>query len=251
MASELQISYGVSGLTLYSVIRTTVGTVWNGAAFVAFVGANWSTYAVTMTEQGTSGYYVGNFPIVALGVYNVETRVQAGGSPALTDLPAGSGIEEWTGTAVTSIASRLAPTTPGNSLDVTATGGAGIDWANVENPTTAVNLSATNIDVDQIVASVSGAVGSVTGAVGSVTGNVGGNVAGTVGSVVGAVGSVAGNVSGNVVGSVGTTPTASAQLVKVLAAVYDSATASGDVITLSNGTTQTIDETTGTRTTVE
>ena len=77
--------------------------------------------------------------------------------------------------------------TEGNVLDVTATGAAGIDWANVENPTTALNLSGTNIDVDQIVASVSGAVGSVTGAVGSVTG---------------AVGSVTGNVGGNVVGSV-------------------------------------------------
>lgn len=64
------------------------------------------------------------------------------------------------------------PTTSGRSLDVTATGAAGIDWANVENPTTALNLSATNIDVDQVVASVSGAVASVTGAVGSVTAGV-------------------------------------------------------------------------------
>jgi hypothetical protein len=62
----------------------------------------------------------------------------------------------------------LTPTTTARTLDVTATGAAGIDWANVENPTTALNLSATNIDVDQVVASVSGAVGSVTGAVGSV-----------------------------------------------------------------------------------
>lgn len=59
--------------------------------------------------------------------------------------------------------SGLRPTTADRTLDVTATGAAGIDWANVENPTTAVNLSATNIDVDQVVASVSGAVGSVTG----------------------------------------------------------------------------------------
>ena len=39
---------------------------------------------------------------------------------------------------------------------MTATGAAGIDWANVENPTTALNLSGTNIDVDQVVASVTG-----------------------------------------------------------------------------------------------
>ena len=64
--------------------------------------------------------------------------------------------------------SALKPTTAGRTLDVSATGEAGLDWANIGSPTTAVNLSATNIDVDQVVASVSGAVGSVTGAVGSV-----------------------------------------------------------------------------------
>jgi hypothetical protein len=69
--------------------------------------------------------------------------------------------------------SSLKPTTAGRALDVSAGGEAGIDWANIGSPTTAVNLSATNIDVDQVVASVSGAVGSVTGAVGSVTGAVG------------------------------------------------------------------------------
>jgi hypothetical protein len=89
------------------------------------------------------------------------------------------------------------PTTSGRSLDVTATGAAGVDWGNVENPTTAVNLSGTNIKTDQVVASVTGAVGSVTGSVGSVTGAVG-SVTGAVGSVTGAVGSVTGNVGGSV-----------------------------------------------------
>lgn len=70
----------------------------------------------------------------------------------------------------------LSPTIEGRELDVSAGGEAGVDWANIGSPTTAVNLSATNIDVDQIVASVSGAVGSVTG-------NVGGNVDGTVAGV--------------------------------------------------------------------
>jgi hypothetical protein len=50
--------------------------------------------------------------------------------------------------------SALMPTTATRTLDVTATGAAGIDWGNVENPTTALNLSATNIDVDQVVATV-------------------------------------------------------------------------------------------------
>ena len=72
--------------------------------------------------------------------------------------------------------SALKPTTAGRTLDVSAGGEAGLDWANIGSPTTAVNLSGTNIDTDQVVASVAGAVGSVTG-------NVGGNVAGSVASV--------------------------------------------------------------------
>ena len=80
---------------------------------------------------------------------------------------------------VTIIADRaLKATVDNRTLDVSAAGESGIDWANIGSPTTAQNLSATNIDVDQIVASVSGAVGSVTGAVGSVTGAVGSVAAG-------------------------------------------------------------------------
>src|SRR3990167_6358809 len=41
------------------------------------------------------------------------------------------------------------PTTTGRSLDVTATGAAGIDWGNVENPTTANALTATSIITTQ------------------------------------------------------------------------------------------------------
>lgn len=48
---------------------------------------------------------------------------------------------------------------------LTASDNIGINWADIANPTTAVNLSATNIDVDQVIASVSGAVGSVTAGV--------------------------------------------------------------------------------------
>jgi len=43
----------------------------------------------------------------------------------------------------------LAPTTAGRTLDVSAGGEAGIDWANIGSPTTAVDLSGTNIKTDQ------------------------------------------------------------------------------------------------------
>src|SRR3990167_2744352 len=119
------------------------------------------------------------------------------------------------------------PTTKGRSTDVSATGEVGIDWANIGSPTTAQNLSATNIDTDQVVASVSGAVNSVTSGVTvttnndktgyslsnadktgyslsspqtvDITGNITGNLSCSVGSVTGNLG---GDVQGNVDGSV-------------------------------------------------
>lgn len=43
------------------------------------------------------------------------------------------------------VSSRLAPTTGGRTLDVTATGEAGIDWNNIGTPTSTVNLSGTTV----------------------------------------------------------------------------------------------------------
>jgi hypothetical protein len=104
---------------------------------------------------------------------------------------------------VASAPGYLQPTTAGRTLDVSSTGEAGVDWANVGSPTTTVGLTNTTISSAQVVASVTGAVGSVTGNVGgNVVGSVG-SVTGAVGSVTGSVGSVTGNVGGNVVGSVG------------------------------------------------
>ncbi|MCK5615552.1 hypothetical protein KAR91_77525, partial [Candidatus Pacearchaeota archaeon] len=57
----------------------------------------------------------------------------------------GATINAWIGSF--SIGCTLRPTTDGRKLDVTATGAAGIDWGNVENPTTAVDLSATDIQL--------------------------------------------------------------------------------------------------------
>lgn len=59
--------------------------------------------------------------------------------------------------------SALRPTIAGRTLDVSATGEAGIDLANVGSPTTSLALTGTTIATSQVVASVTGAVGSVTG----------------------------------------------------------------------------------------
>lgn len=89
----------------------------------------------------------------------------AAGDPWSTTLPGayGAGTAGFiVGTNLdAAVTSRLAPTTAGRTLDVSAGGEAGIDWSNIGSPTTAQNLSGTNIDPDQVVASVTGAVGSV------------------------------------------------------------------------------------------
>lgn len=66
----------------------------------------------------------------------------------------------------------LQPTTTGNTLDVTSTGAAGIDWGNVENPATAVDLSGTDIQLcdttttvtNQVTANVTAVSGDTTAA---------------------------------------------------------------------------------------
>jgi hypothetical protein len=104
----------------------TAGSTGNALNAAGAAGDPWTTSLPGAYGAGSAGYIIGN---------NVDAL----------------------------ISSRLAPTTAGRTLDVSATGEAGIDWANIGSPSTSVNLSATNIDVDQVVASVSGAVGSVSG----------------------------------------------------------------------------------------
>jgi hypothetical protein len=79
-----------------------------------------------------------------------------------------SNVTQWLGTTVSTptvagipnvnaktwndlatVALPLVPTTAGRTLDVSATGEAGVDWANVGSPTTSVNLSGTTIATTQ------------------------------------------------------------------------------------------------------
>jgi len=145
----------------------------------------------------------GTIPAVNVtGVPLVDAKYLLGtvfSTPTVAGIP-NVNCKTWNDLAT--VALPLVPTTAGRTLDVSAGGEAGVDWANVGSPTTAVGLSGTTISTSQAVASVSGAVGSVTGAVGSVTG--------AVGSVTGAVGSVTARVTANTDQLAGQTVTAAA-----------------------------------------
>jgi hypothetical protein len=174
---EGAIAYNAAGMALFWHFCTSAGVYTVTAVTPTTAGVyDW-------TDQGTAGVYTIEIPASGGASINNDTEGYGWFTGVAT------GVLPWRGPVIgfrsaalndslcdTNTTGLLAPTVAARTLDVTATGAAGIDWANVENPTTALNLSATNIDVDQVVASVSGAVGSVTG-------NVGGNVVGSVASV--------------------------------------------------------------------
>jgi hypothetical protein len=81
MAGELSISYP-TGNTLYAVVLDATGQIYNtvGASFEAINGSNWTQYDHALTESGSTGLYIGNFPSVSAGSFWFDIRLQAGGS---------------------------------------------------------------------------------------------------------------------------------------------------------------------------
>lgn len=67
-----------------------------------------------------------------------------------------SGVVKADVAAYSSGMTPLQPTVAGRTLDVTATGEAGIDWANIGGPTTSVNLSGTTVGTATAVGDSSG-----------------------------------------------------------------------------------------------
>jgi len=104
MAKEIQ-AYLSTGSTLYAILLNSVGQVWNGSAFEAVNGSNWTDYDIPLTES-VAGLYTADFPAVVAGVYSYVVYNQAGANPATTDEWTGNGYLEWDGTAVVPLTSR-------------------------------------------------------------------------------------------------------------------------------------------------
>lgn len=104
MSNEIQ---GVSSAgTLYARILDGNGRAWNTTteAFETYAAANYGNYDITMTEQGNSGVYVGDFPtaIETSGTFTYYVYLQSGGSPVEGDNVVNSGYVDWTGSGVAS-----------------------------------------------------------------------------------------------------------------------------------------------------
>ena len=100
MAGELLTNYE-TGKTVYVVVLDGSGRAWNTStsAFETIDTANWANYAVALTEQQTSGVYVGDFPsgIATSGRYRAIAYEQLGGAPASGDLAVAGGVLDWNG----------------------------------------------------------------------------------------------------------------------------------------------------------
>jgi len=103
MAKELTTQF-TSGQTIYAAVLNTAGQIWRADThvFETPTAANWTKYAIALTEQSTTGIYEGDFPtaIVTAGTYPVLFRQQSAGSPASTDSANGmlGGTLYWSGT---------------------------------------------------------------------------------------------------------------------------------------------------------
>ena len=75
---------GPTSDVLYVTISNQSGQVWNGTNFVTFNPANYSTYVLSLTNNG-SNIWSRSHPSVPSDFYTYSFRIQQGGSPATSD----------------------------------------------------------------------------------------------------------------------------------------------------------------------
>ena len=138
VASAVQLGFAV--ISDYTGSTKTV-TLAAGVTFTAAATDNISIFPPANAAWGGAVAYTATRGLA--GTALPAAAADAAGGLPISDA-GGLDLDARLDAAVTS---RLAPTTAGRTLDVTATGAAGIDWGNVENPTTTVGLSGTTVGV--------------------------------------------------------------------------------------------------------
>lgn len=99
MAREIRI-IGPTGNTAYAHLFNSTTQRWNGTAFETFSVVNYSTYDISLTEDGSTGIYVADMPAsVPAGVYDAVLFLQDGASPANGDLARNAASVDWRGSA--------------------------------------------------------------------------------------------------------------------------------------------------------
>lgn len=148
MADKIQCAFDTAAANLYAIVRNSGGQAWNGSSFENYTTANLGNYDIALTEQGTaSRYYTADFPTVAAGIYAVTIYERAGGSPAEGDTAITGGSIDWDGSVIVPLYTRLAPTTAGRTLTVSAAGAADAHLTDIAHGGTAATLTLERIIV--------------------------------------------------------------------------------------------------------
>jgi hypothetical protein len=143
-----------------TVDAVTVGA-WVARFRIGYPNAILDTTIATLSTQTSFTLTTGPAEDDALNghwviIHDIASAVQMGkalvldytGSTRTVTLAAGTTFTAAAGDNISIMGlAPLQPTVTGRTLDVTATGAGGIDWGNVENPTTSVNLSATTTNL--------------------------------------------------------------------------------------------------------
>lgn len=110
MSGELKI-VSSPGFTVYAHILNTSANIWNGSAFETYSVANYVTYGISLMEQGGSGVYIGDFPILITTAdkYEVIYYIRSGAVEAEGDSIAGTGTIDRTGTTTVTVSSSASP----------------------------------------------------------------------------------------------------------------------------------------------
>lgn len=101
MAGEIQFNFA-SAQTTYFLIRDRTARIWNNTSslFETYNAANIANYAISATEQSSSGLYAGTFPpAIPAGVYGIIAKQQLNAGPQVNDASIGTGDYQWGGSA--------------------------------------------------------------------------------------------------------------------------------------------------------
>lgn len=135
-AFSIERANGVLALIKGNAIKVDVNTIKTNPV----VNGGTITFPTTATLASTTNI------TAATGVDITKILGTTIPTPTVAGIP-NVNVKTWND--LTTVALPLIPTTAGRTLDVTATGEAGVDWANIGAPTTTVNLSGTTIATTQ------------------------------------------------------------------------------------------------------
>ncbi len=137
-------THDAEGMYVAVFDATDTNTLGSGTIIVRVAGALVARHDFCVLAANVYDALIGGGDLLQVDVTQLlNTAWLTPGTAGTPDV----NVKQWNG--LTTVALPLVPTTAGRTLDVSVGGEAGVDWANVGSPTTALNLSGTTIATTQ------------------------------------------------------------------------------------------------------